>query len=375
MKRIRNYGLVFLVLTLLFTTWPVFVGAFSFKTNPLAFLQRVSEVVVRRASDLVYFLIMQKKYLFDNYTDPNRYPPLNISPEIDEIISSSTATSSKNVISGQPVAVNTTTVSSTDLHETTIKPATATVPTIVPSTPVLIVKTNLVNLLEKPELDYKNNSATLIFTNHEREKEGRKILISDKTLDIVANLRVDDLFNNQYFEHISPTGQSVSDFAKELGYQYLIIGENLALGNFNNEEEIVSAWMDSPGHRANILNERYTELGVAIKSGQFKGEETVIAVQVFGRPSPDCQEPDKKDKDLIDRSILSVQQMQQEAITMYENLNVIGSNPNLDRAYYNQKISEYNYFAKKTNDAIIALKEMIDHYNQVVKQYNSCAGL
>ena len=191
-------------------------------------------------------------------------------------------------------------------------------------------------------------------------------------LDIIANLRIEDLFSNQYFEHESPAGNSAPDLAEKIGYKYLIIGENLALGNFSGGEEIVSAWMESPGHKANILNERYKELGVAVKEGLFKGENMIMAVQIFALPEAFCSKPSPDTKLLIDSMAVSIKAMQIDAQLTYENLNITKDDPDVDKSYYNQKVQEYNYFAKKVNDAIISLKGIIDYYNIEVAKYNSC---
>lgn len=201
-----------------------------------------------------------------------------------------------------------------------------------------------------------------------------KPLSANSILDTIAEQRADDLFANQYFEHASPDGKSATDLAKKDGYEYLLIGENLALGDFGGDQGIVSAWMASPGHRANILNGRYAELGVSVKTGTYNGENTTIAVQIFGLPLSDCPRPDSNDKTLIDSSTASIKQMQTDALVMFNNLNTLKNSPNLDLSYYYQKIQEYNYFAKKVNDAVSALKGMIDSYNLEVSKYNSCVG-
>ena len=162
--------------------------------------------------------------------------------------------------------------------------------------------------------------------------------------------------------------------AKKINYEYLLIGENLALGIFDGDKGIVSAWMASPGHKANILNPKYTELGVAVKNGIYNGVNTTIAVQIFGLPLANCPKPDQNNKILIDSSSASINQMQAEALEMYNNLSTIKLNPQTDVSYYNQKIQEYNYFAKKVNNAVLALKGMVDSYNIEVGKYNTCIG-
>jgi uncharacterized protein YkwD len=221
---------------------------------------------------------------------------------------------------------------------------------------------------------YNNDSLILKYTNKERSLAGLNILSSNLLLDQIASLRADDLFDNQYFEHESPDGHSATDLTKTVGYDYVYIGENLALGNFDGEKGIVSAWMDSPGHRANILSDKYSELGVVIKNGIFKGENVTIAVQIFGKPSSFCAKPNSKTKETIDEIGNSVRQMQVEAAQLFDNLNTMKNSPGLDASYYNQKIQEYNYYAKKVNDVVLALKIMIDAYNVQVGKYNVCIG-
>src|SRR6185369_15716694 len=117
---------------------------------------------------------------------------------------------------------------------------------------------------------------------------GLPALKENALLDKAAKKKLDDMFAQQYFEHINPQGKGPSDLAKSVGYDYIAIGENLALGNFKNDAELVQAWMDSPGHRANILNKQYTEIGVAVGQGTYEGKKTWLAVQEFGRPTSSC---------------------------------------------------------------------------------------
>ena len=65
------------------------------------------------------------------------------------------------------------------------------------------------------------------------------------------------------FEHTSPSGVDPGKLVQSYGYDYIVAGENLILGNFSSEKEVVQDWMNSPGHRANILNGSYKRTGVA----------------------------------------------------------------------------------------------------------------
>src|SRR3972149_8112399 len=147
-------------------------------------------------------------------------------------------------------------------------------------------------------------------TNIQREKNGLTTLSTNSLLNQSTQRKVKDMFSEQYFEHISPQGLDVSDLAENAGYKFILIGENLALGNFLNDEALVQAWMDSPGHRENILNSGYKEIGVAVLKGTYQGKTTWIAVQHFGKPLSDCPQPDTtlkqkiaNNKVLLDRMI------------------------------------------------------------------------
>jgi len=107
-------------------------------------------------------------------------------------------------------------------------------------------------------------------------------LKESQLLNKAAAAKAQDMFKNQYFEHVSPSGVGPGDLAQNYGYEYILVGENLILGNFSSEKELVQDWMNSPGHRANILNNRFTEIGVAIIKGTYKGDTVWIGVQEFG---------------------------------------------------------------------------------------------
>ncbi|RKX62782.1 MAG: hypothetical protein DRP34_03565 [Thermodesulfobacteriota bacterium] len=98
------------------------------------------------------------------------------------------------------------------------------------------------------------------------------------------NLIYIDMFKYKYFGHVSPKGAKLEDFIKKAGYEYVIIGENLAKGNFKSSKEVIEILMKSSKHRKNILEKEYKEIGVALKKGIFKGEMVWIVVQHFGKP-------------------------------------------------------------------------------------------
>jgi len=126
--------------------------------------------------------------------------------------------------------------------------------------------------------------ATVIdLTNKERSELNALPLQRNTTLDAAATLKAKDMAKNEYFSHFSPTGVSPWYWFDQAGYVYAHAGENLAI-HFTDSTEVVEAWMKSPTHRENIVNGKYTEIGVGTAKGSYEGYDTVYVVQLFGAP-------------------------------------------------------------------------------------------
>jgi uncharacterized protein YkwD len=120
-------------------------------------------------------------------------------------------------------------------------------------------------------------------TNAKRQEAGLAPLKNSPVLTAAAQLKAQDMFANHYWAHTSPQGKEPWDFIRAAGYSYQAAGENLAR-DFMGTDEMVSAWMNSPTHRANIVNARYEEVGIAVVDGNLDGTDTTLVVQMFGRP-------------------------------------------------------------------------------------------
>ena len=118
--------------------------------------------------------------------------------------------------------------------------------------------------------------------NQTRQSLGLGILASSLKLDQAARLKAEDMVKNQYFSHTSPTGVTPWFWFSQTDYNYKYAGENLAIGFFDSEE-VYRAWLDSPSHKANLVNPNYREIGTAIASG-FGQNKAVVVVQFFGKP-------------------------------------------------------------------------------------------
>lgn len=216
------------------------------------------------------------------------------------------------------------------------------------------------NIGGQPEVPPKKTillqSDVIAETNLQRQENslpGQGILpalTENVKLDDTASAKANDMFLNQYFEHTSPSGVGPGELAQKYGYNYIVEGENLILGNFSSEKEVVQDWMNSPGHRANILNNRYTEIGAAIIKGTYKGETVWIGVQEFGLPMSACSEPNPSLRVQID-----------------------SYNTQLDS--FSSQIDEYKKQIDNTDASSLAYPQMVSDYNRVIKQYNSLAEI
>lgn len=103
-------------------------------------------------------------------------------------------------------------------------------------------------------------------TNQQRAKYGLKALTADWQLSRVARYKAMDMRDKNYFSHTSPTYGDPFTMMKNFGIAYRSAGENIAAGQ-STPQEVVTAWMNSPGHRANILSTNYTYIGVGYAQG------------------------------------------------------------------------------------------------------------
>ncbi|MEJ3719038.1 CAP domain-containing protein [Paenibacillus polymyxa] len=109
--------------------------------------------------------------------------------------------------------------------------------------------------------------------NNERSQKGLKPLTSNAKLTEVALAKAKDMSTNNYFSHTSPTYGSPFDMMKKFGVTYTYAGENIAMGQ-KTPQEVMKAWMNSQGHRENILKAEYTQIGVAYYNGYWVQEFT-----------------------------------------------------------------------------------------------------
>lgn len=124
----------------------------------------------------------------------------------------------------------------------------------------------------------------IYLTNQSREQYGLKDLVYNSLLAKAAQTKADDMLARGYFSHNTPDGRTPWSFIVAAGYNYLMAGENLAV-NFTEAENVETAWMNSPGHRANILNKNFEEIGIGISEGEYQDHTAIFVVQMFGVPA------------------------------------------------------------------------------------------
>ncbi len=127
----------------------------------------------------------------------------------------------------------------------------------------------------------------IVRVNHERSAHDLTPLRQSRTLQQAAYRKARNIMRRQYFGHTF-ANQSLRQSLGVRG-RFTHLGENLGLG-FLGARPAIRGFMASPAHRRNLLNRRYTHVGVAVVDGYFSGQRTTLVVQVFGRkhnaPSP-----------------------------------------------------------------------------------------
>lgn len=239
-----------------------------------------------------------------------------------------------------------------------------------------------------------NQTAIIDLTNKARTSNGLSPLNENPLLNAIAEKRAEDMLEKQYFAHVSPFGEQASDIAQRVGYRYKIIGENIASGHFFTNQKVIDGWMQSPGHRKNILSTEVEELGAAIIKGKMDGEETWIAVQIFGLQSreiskPICTAPSqtlfreievKKTElgDLKDRVTKLKQELDSENASIQADRRLSTRTPsdtnnlNLRIRVYNEKSNLHNNYLADMKAKSVVVQSMINEYNEMVQAHNKC---
>lgn len=140
-----------------------------------------------------------------------------------------------------------------------------------------------------PGLPFRNQLSAVLpsilvaKTNETRLENKLNSLSENVLLAEAAQIKANDMTEKGYFSHTTPEGYEPWHFLNLVGYKYEVAGENLAV-NFVDSGDVHKAWMKSSTHKANILKDKYQEIGIATAKGEYKGKDAIFVVQFFGTP-------------------------------------------------------------------------------------------
>ncbi len=158
---------------------------------------------------------------------------------------------------------------------------------------VIVILVELVYLSHTPLLVVRNNNflaavlpeVLTVLTNHSRVQNNLYPLTVNQLLIEAANRKAQDMATKGYFSHVTPDGKTPWYWLDLVGYKYSYAGENLAV-NFNESDQVLNAWMQSPFHKANIIKKEYTQIGIGTAQGIYQGQSVTFVVQFFASPIP-----------------------------------------------------------------------------------------
>lgn len=238
-----------------------------------------------------------------------------------------------------------------------------------------------------------NKKAVIDLTNNVRAQNGLPPLTENPLLDSIAEARVRDMLEKQYLAHVSPTGEQASDIAQKIGYHYKVIAENIGSGDFYSNQKIIDGWMQSPGHRNNILSSEVQDIGVAVMKGKMKGTETYVSVQIFGLPSlPVTPSACAAPSDVVVREIeakkAEMESLRGQFERMKSELDKESESIETDKRYadddekiallneriraFNEKVRSMKRIEQDAKAKEKAMESLVDEYNRTLQMYNEC---
>ena len=135
-----------------------------------------------------------------------------------------------------------------------------------------------------PDILYEQAQKIISLTNNIRIQSNLDVLEENEVLSQAALDKAQDMLINQYFAHVGPDNKSLRHWLFSHNYAFRVAGENLAIG-FDDPQKVVDAWVKSPTHYANIIDPEYSQIGVGVVSGEYKGFPTVLIAQYFSQPA------------------------------------------------------------------------------------------
>jgi hypothetical protein len=227
------------------------------------------------------------------------------------------------------------------------------------------------------------------YTNEFRSSHGLPPVTLNAQLNAAANARALDMKVHQYFAHENPlTGEGPAEAIEAAGYVARVSAENIAKGTWRSNQALVQGWIDSPGHRANILNPEVREIGVGfVRDGGILAGRPLpfhYAVQLFGRPLSDCGEPpSERDRAAIQEVDARLQRLNERIRALRRDLDasesrIARATDNAERnrliENHNRRAAEYNQLLAQAKGVQETLSVMVDTYNARIADFNTCGA-
>ncbi len=222
-------------------------------------------------------------------------------------------------------------------------------------------------------------------TNEYRLSLGLTPLRENFQLTHAAEYRANDMISNRYYAHVNPTtGEGPGEAIEDVNYRYRTYAENIAMGNWQSNRHLVDGWINSPGHRANIVNPNIREIGVAIVKDNITplGDPPVYyGVQLFASPMPDCSSPSEADKALLQEmqrknddiwKRVNTKKSEIEQLQLRINREQNNNTKNRMISDYNREVSAYNSLVSQAKGTQESLKLVVQSYNNKINEYNTC---
>ena len=134
-----------------------------------------------------------------------------------------------------------------------------------------------------PDILIKQSRKIVSLTNDVRKNLKVALLKESFPLNQAAYNKAGDMLLNQYFSHTGPGGKTLAEWLKETRYNFMVAGENLAMG-FSSPEDVVNGWTRSRTHYQNMIDPDFTEIGVGMASGLYNKVDTILVAQYFAAP-------------------------------------------------------------------------------------------
>ncbi len=182
--------------------------------------------------------------------------------------------------------------------------------------------------------------------NKERLAQGLTPLKYNKKLERAAFLKAENMLKEQYWSHYGPHKESPWQFILQTGYSYQVAGENLAKG-FSEAQSVHDAWMASPTHRANIMDSRYQDIGIAVVKGDLLGNNVYLVVQMFGNVNasvtgspadyPRLQITSPEDGDILEDGIIDIRgeadKIESSGVSVYIDKTMLGTTQPVEKKF------------------------------------------